>query len=223
MLRRPQRRKEEAVSGMMKRAWCSFGVVFMPKNPEQAASLILALGGMGSFWIGRLTGSWLMKYIAPSRLLGIYAVINTFLSFIVVLRLGWLSVIALFSTFYFFMSLMFPTIFLHWESGEWGPRLLKKLLPFWSWQLQAAHFVRPLMEAVMADILEWPLLLLFRCAVLLSSHFMQYGPVKKPGISCRVKLPLYITNYCMGYEKIHSSCSALSVVQAIPSQPTGRY
>ncbi|HEY4206404.1 MAG TPA: MFS transporter, partial [Puia sp.] len=34
-----------------------FGEVFMPKNPEQAASLILALGGMGSFWIGRLTGA----------------------------------------------------------------------------------------------------------------------------------------------------------------------
>ena len=47
-----------------------FGEVFKPKNPEQAASLILALGGMGCFWIGRLTGSWLMKFIAPAKLLG---------------------------------------------------------------------------------------------------------------------------------------------------------
>src|SRR5664279_1984872 len=49
-----------------------FGRVFMPKNPEQAASVILALGGMGSFWIGRLSGAWFMKFVSPGRLLAIY-------------------------------------------------------------------------------------------------------------------------------------------------------
>jgi FHS family L-fucose permease-like MFS transporter len=97
------------VSGMMVHLG-DFGQVFMPKNHEQAASLILAIGGMGAFWIGRLTGSYIMKFVAPQRLLAIYAIINTFLVFIVVLDIGWLSVIALFST-YFFMSVMFPTIF----------------------------------------------------------------------------------------------------------------
>ncbi len=87
-----------------------FGEIFMPKNNEQAASLILAIGGMGAFWIGRLTGSYIMKFVAPQRLLAIYAVINTFLVLVVVIDIGWLSVIALFST-YFFMSVMFPTIF----------------------------------------------------------------------------------------------------------------
>ena len=87
-----------------------FGDVFMPKNPEQAASLILAIGGMGLFWIGRLSGAWLMKFMSPQRLLLIYAIINTILMGLVFLNLGWLSVVALFVT-YFFMSIMFPTIF----------------------------------------------------------------------------------------------------------------
>jgi MFS transporter, FHS family, L-fucose permease len=88
----------------------SFGQVFMPKNPEQAASLILAFGGMGLFWIGRLSGSWLLSMVAPGKLLSTYALINTGLILLVVLGLGTISVIALFSC-YFFMSIMFPTIF----------------------------------------------------------------------------------------------------------------
>jgi FHS family L-fucose permease-like MFS transporter len=33
----------------------------MPKNPEQAASLILAFGGMGLFWLGRISGSYFLN------------------------------------------------------------------------------------------------------------------------------------------------------------------
>ncbi len=82
----------------------------MPRNNEQAASLILAIGGMGLFWIGRLSGSYIMKFMPPQRLLAIYAFVNTLLVIIVIMDIGWLSVIALFTT-YFFMSVMFPTIF----------------------------------------------------------------------------------------------------------------
>lgn len=87
-----------------------FGEFFMPKNHEQAASLILAIGGMGAFWLGRLSGSYLMKFFAPHRMLAIYALINVALVVLVIMDIGWASVIALFST-YFFMSIMFPTIF----------------------------------------------------------------------------------------------------------------
>ena len=97
------------IGGMMQNMGL-FGDVFMPRNQEQAASLILAIGGMGAFWIGRLTGSYLMKFVAPQRLLAVYAVLNTILVFLVIIDAGWISVIALFST-YFFMSVMFPTIF----------------------------------------------------------------------------------------------------------------
>jgi MFS transporter, FHS family, L-fucose permease len=87
-----------------------FGAVFMPRNPEQAASLILAFGGMGLFWIGRLSGSYILKFLNPSKMLIIYGLISTLLVLMVVLGFGTISVIALFST-YFFMSIMFPTIF----------------------------------------------------------------------------------------------------------------
>lgn len=87
-----------------------FGEVFMPKNSEQAASLILAFGGMGLFWIGRISGSYLLKFLNPNKMLIVYGLINTILMVLVVLGLGTISVIALFST-YFFMSIMFPTIF----------------------------------------------------------------------------------------------------------------
>jgi FHS family L-fucose permease-like MFS transporter len=122
-----------------------FGEVFMPRNSEQAASLILALGGMGSFWIGRLVGAYLMKFIRPQRLLAIYAVVNTFLTAVVVMRLGWISVIALFST-YFFMSLMFPTIFALGLRGL-GP-LTKKAASFLVMAVAGGAFCPPLMGLI---------------------------------------------------------------------------
>ena len=87
-----------------------FGRVFMPQNPEQGASLILAFGGMGLFWIGRLSGSWMLGFVAPGKLLSLYALVNVGLLILVVSGLGIISVVALFSC-YFFMSIMFPTIF----------------------------------------------------------------------------------------------------------------
>ena len=122
-----------------------FGQIFMPKNAEQAASLILALGGMGSFWIGRLTGSYLMKFIAPKRLLAIYAIINTILTAIVVMQLGWVSIIALFST-YFFMSVMFPTIFALGLKGL-GP-LTKKAASFLVMAVAGGAFCPPIMGLI---------------------------------------------------------------------------
>lgn len=87
-----------------------FGEFFMPKNNEQAASVILAIGGMGAFWIGRLVGAYIMKFLKPYILLLVFATINCVLVGLVVLDIGWLSVISLFTT-YLFMSVMFPTIF----------------------------------------------------------------------------------------------------------------
>ena len=76
---------------------------------EQAA-IILSFGGMGLFWAGRLSGSFMMRTFLPHRLLSVYAGICLILMLIVMGGLGWGSVSALFIT-YFFMSIMFPTIF----------------------------------------------------------------------------------------------------------------
>lgn len=135
---------QAAVGGIMQHLG-GFGRVFMPDNPEQAASLILALGGMGAFWTGRLAGAGLMKYIRPERLLAIYALINVVLTTLVILKLGWLSVVALFSA-YFFMSLMFPTIFALGIRGL-GP-LTKKAASFLVMAVAGGAFCPPLMGAI---------------------------------------------------------------------------
>jgi FHS family L-fucose permease-like MFS transporter len=83
----------------------------MPQISNLQASKILAFGGFGLFWLGRFSGSTLfMRIIKPNRLLAFYALMNVITMVLVVSGLGWISVVALFST-YFFMSVMFPTIF----------------------------------------------------------------------------------------------------------------
>jgi FHS family L-fucose permease-like MFS transporter len=81
-----------------------------PSIPDQTAGYILAIGGMGLFWLGRISGSYFMKRFNPGRLLTTYAIISVLIMILVISNLGWISIIALFST-YFFMSIMFPTIF----------------------------------------------------------------------------------------------------------------
>jgi len=73
-----------------------------------AARLLSA--GLLCFLIGRFAGTALMTRIAPERLLICYALINVALTGIVIASIGRLSVIALVGLF-FFMSIMFPTIF----------------------------------------------------------------------------------------------------------------
>src|SRR5690606_26618738 len=62
------------------------------------------------FTIGRFAGTALMKWVAPNRLLAVYAFINIILSTVVVWWHGYISVYALMAIF-FFESIMFPTIF----------------------------------------------------------------------------------------------------------------
>ena len=80
------------------------------------ASQILAFGGMGMFMIGRISGSYIMKFFNPKKLLAIYSFINILLMVVVVMGLGMTSVICLFAS-YFFMSIMYPTIFAIGISG----------------------------------------------------------------------------------------------------------
>jgi FHS family L-fucose permease-like MFS transporter len=79
------------------------------RQPEKVAGYLLT-GSLVAFGTGRFTATYLMKFIQPSRLMGIYGCINATLVGIGVLFPGWLGVWAVFLTS-FFMSLMFPTIF----------------------------------------------------------------------------------------------------------------
>jgi len=79
------------------------------RQPEKNAGYLLT-GTLVAFGVGRFTATYLMKFVQPSRLMGIYGCINMSLVGIAVLYPGWVGVGALFLTS-FFMSLMFPTIF----------------------------------------------------------------------------------------------------------------
>jgi len=66
--------------------------------------------GFALFMIGRMTGSYFMSFIKPTRLLTIYSLACCLLLPVVSGRFGWSSVVAVYLVF-FFMSIMFPTIF----------------------------------------------------------------------------------------------------------------
>jgi FHS family L-fucose permease-like MFS transporter len=78
-------------------------------EPEKVAGYFLT-GSLVAFGVGRFTATFLMKYIQPQRLMGIYGLINIILVGIGVIFPGWVGLWAVFFTS-FFMSLMFPTIF----------------------------------------------------------------------------------------------------------------
>lgn len=66
--------------------------------------------GFALFMIGRMSGSFLMRYFKPTKLLALYALMCCLLLPAVSIGAGWISLIALYGVF-FFMSIMFPTIF----------------------------------------------------------------------------------------------------------------
>ena len=74
------------------------------------ASRILAFGGMALFMIGRLSGSFTMRWMSPARLLTWFALADAVCMALVVVSVGAVSLYALYLSF-FFMSIMFPTIF----------------------------------------------------------------------------------------------------------------
>jgi FHS family L-fucose permease-like MFS transporter len=76
---------------------------------NKGASNLASLGFV-CFLIGRFTGAGLVKKFAANRVLALYAALNVIATFIVFCKLGWLSVLCVFLS-YFFMSIMFPTIF----------------------------------------------------------------------------------------------------------------
>jgi MFS transporter, FHS family, L-fucose permease len=76
---------------------------------NERASYLLA-GSLLLFTIGRFAGTALMKFIAPNKLLAIYAIVNVILCGVVIWSEGMISVYTLMAIF-FFESIMFPTIF----------------------------------------------------------------------------------------------------------------
>jgi FHS family L-fucose permease-like MFS transporter len=70
----------------------------------------LASLGFACFLVGRFMGAALLKRYSAHKVLALYGSLSVLLTFLVFLKLGWTSVVCVFLIF-FFMSLMFPTIF----------------------------------------------------------------------------------------------------------------
>lgn len=90
----------------------SFFIQYIQDYTHQSEKIAgyLLTGSLVAFAIGRFVATYLMKFFRPSRLMGIYGIINMLLVVIGVLLPGWVGVGAVFLTS-FFMSLMFPTIY----------------------------------------------------------------------------------------------------------------
>jgi FHS family L-fucose permease-like MFS transporter len=77
---------------------------------EQGASQGLLTFAFCCFLVGRISGAAILKKYSAHKVLGAYALTNVLVCLTVFLKLGWISVAAVFLS-YFFMSIMFPTIF----------------------------------------------------------------------------------------------------------------
>jgi MFS transporter, FHS family, L-fucose permease len=66
--------------------------------------------GFALFMVGRMSGSFIMSKFNPAKLLAIYSLLTVALLPVVSINAGWISLISLYLIF-FFMSIMFPTIF----------------------------------------------------------------------------------------------------------------
>ena len=70
----------------------------------------LASFGFICFLLGRVSGAALLRRFSANKIVGLYGVLNVAACLVVALKLGWISVACVFLS-YFFMSIMFPTIF----------------------------------------------------------------------------------------------------------------
>jgi FHS family L-fucose permease-like MFS transporter len=77
---------------------------------SDAGAATLASLGFFCFLAGRFSGAAILKKFSAHKVLGLYALLNVILCGLIFLQLGWLSVACVFLS-YFFMSIMFPTIF----------------------------------------------------------------------------------------------------------------
>ena len=76
---------------------------------DKGAAYLASLGFF-CFLAGRFSGAAILRKYSPHKVLGLYGLLNVIVCGVVFLKLGWVSVAAVFLS-YFFMSIMFPTIF----------------------------------------------------------------------------------------------------------------
>jgi FHS family L-fucose permease-like MFS transporter len=99
---------ESVASGALAN-WFERGPAGALRLTDSGAATLASLGFV-CFLVGRFTGAGILRVYAAHRVLALYGALNVLACLVVVLKLGWVSVASVFLT-YFFMSIMFPTIF----------------------------------------------------------------------------------------------------------------
>jgi MFS transporter, FHS family, L-fucose permease len=93
---------------------CVFSLFILYTAKSASLTQVKAADFLGicgiAFLVGRFLGTIFMKFIAPNKLLAVYALINIVLSFVAITASGLITVYAVIGIC-FFMSIMFPTIF----------------------------------------------------------------------------------------------------------------
>jgi FHS family L-fucose permease-like MFS transporter len=95
-------------AGMLQ-SWFETGKTGVLHLSDRGASN-LASFGFFCFLVGRFSGAGILRKFSAHKVLGLYGAINVAVCLLVFLKLGWFSAICVFAS-YFFMSIMFPTIF----------------------------------------------------------------------------------------------------------------
>jgi FHS family L-fucose permease-like MFS transporter len=95
-------------SGVL-RGWFETGAGGALALSDQGAANLASLGFF-CFLVGRFSGAAVLRTFSAHKVLGLYGLLNVATCFLIFCKLGWLSVVCVFLS-YFFMSIMFPTIF----------------------------------------------------------------------------------------------------------------
>jgi FHS family L-fucose permease-like MFS transporter len=97
------------LAGASPASWFEAGKTGALHLSDKGASTLASLGFF-CFLAGRFSGSAILRKFSAHKVLGIYAISNVAACLLVFFKLGWFSVMCVFASF-FFMSIMFPTIF----------------------------------------------------------------------------------------------------------------
>lgn len=90
----------------------SYFIPYVQDYTDQAEKVAgyLLTATLVAFGVGRFLSAWMMRFIHPNKLMGLFSAINVLLITIGIILPGWTGMVALLLTS-FFMSLMYPTIF----------------------------------------------------------------------------------------------------------------
>ena len=113
---------------------------------EYCASAVLSLAFI-FFTLGRFSGSAILRFAPAHRVLGLYGLCNVLLMMLVLLGLGWVSVLALIFSF-FFMSIMYPT---HFALAIRGLGERTKLASSWMVTAIVGGSIMPVLMGWLAD------------------------------------------------------------------------